>query len=115
MELQSILERIRSLRAEMAVIEKRIIEDSLTLEEIKSLDDEWEILDAELEMYDDMLELAQAEDRWDVAQLEEPEEEEINMENPPDWLVERWEADREQFTNQNTWVYVSTFDLGDEV
>lgn len=111
MELQSIFERIRFLRAEMTTIEKRIIEESLTLEEIKSLDDEWEILDAELEMYDDMLELAQAEDRWEVSQMEDPEEEE----NPPDWLVERWEADRDQYTNQNTWVYVSTFDLGDEV
>lgn len=111
MELQSIFERIRFLRAEMTAIEKRIIEDSLTLEEIKSLDDEWEILDAELEMYDDMLELAQAEDRWEVSQMEEPEEEE----NPPDWLVAQWEAERDQYTNQNTWVYTSTFDLGDEV
>lgn len=118
MEVNTIVERIQAIKAEMSTIEERVCDLSLTLEEIKSLDDEWDILDAELAMYDDMLNV------WADPQFEEPppsppspekeEEEEIDYTNPPEWLVKKWDEERDSWTNWNAYSD-ATFDLADEV
>ena len=111
--MDSIINQIRALRAAQAEIEKRLRDDSLTLEQINELDGEWEILDAELSMYDDMLEAATA-----LAQLEEVavanDDDDEWWLNPTDEDVERWELERERTSG---WRYdeEGTFDLANEV
>ncbi len=112
--MQSILEQIKSLRAQQNDIEKRIASDSLTLEQINELDGEWEILDAELSMYDDILETATiVAYMTETAPLEEPEDD-YDWTNPTDEDVERWELERQRTSG---WRYEeeNTFDLASEV
>jgi hypothetical protein len=113
MEHQSIIEQIHSIRSQMNEIEKRINTDSLTIEQIRELDGEWEILDAELSMYDDMLETAQTLAYMsEAATLEEPIEE--DWANPSDEDVDRWDLERQRMSG---WGYEGegAFDLADEV
>lgn len=111
--MDSITNQIRALRAAQAEIEKRISNDSLTLEQINELDGEWEMLDAELSMYDDMLAAASA-----LVQLEEVvvvnDDEDYDWTNPSDEDVERWDLERQRVSG---WGYEeeSTFDLASEV
>lgn len=106
--MDTILERIKAIKAQMNEIEKRIIEDSLTIEEVKTLDDEWEVLDAELSMYDDVLYTEQLAEQAEL-EMAQPEQQE---ENPPDWLVEQWEEER---ANWGRYSLSPTFNLADEV
>lgn len=119
--MESIIERIKVLRAQQSDIEKRIGNDSLTLEQINELDGEWEILDAELSMYDEMLEaattLAMFEETADLDEREvyvQEREEEYDWTNPTDEDVERWDLERQRMSG---WGYEeeSTFDLANEV
>jgi hypothetical protein len=117
----STLERIRSIRDQMNEIEKRTTDESLTLEELERLDGEWDMLDAELAMYDELLQLDQAQQAWEVGQLEEPIEEDNQPPqeeewwlNPSDEDVARWDAERASWTNENLYGN-ETFDLADEV
>lgn len=99
------LERIRSIRDQMNDIEKRIHDDSLTDEQRNELDDEWEMLDAELAMYDEILFLQE---------LEIIPEEDDDWTNPSDEDVERWDLERQRMSG---WGYEGEgmFDLADEI
>jgi len=102
--MDSTLERIKAIQAQLNDIEKRMTDDSLTTEQKTELDDEWEMLDAELAMYDDIL-----------FQNQLAEQAELDWTNPSDEDVARWDEERDRWANQNTWSYGSTFDLTDEV
>ena len=80
METQTILERMRSLKDQMNEIEKRMTDESLTLTELEQLDGEWDMLNAELEHYDEILEADYYRQAWEIAQLEEPIEDYIAIE-----------------------------------
>ena len=120
MELQQIVDRIRAIRSEMSAIETRITDLSLTLTELEQLDGEWDTLDAELALYEGML------DVWVEPEFEEPpapapeeqeeeeKEEEIDYANPPEWLVKKWDEERDSWTNWNAYES-EAFDLADEV
>jgi hypothetical protein len=108
----------------MNEIERQMTNESLTLEEVNNLDGEWDILDAELAMYDDMLAADHYRQMWEISQLEEPLEREIYVQdredeedydwtNPSDEDVARWDEER---LRTSGWTCVeSKFDLGDEV
>ena len=120
----STLERMRTIRDRMNEIERQMTNESLTLEEVNNLDGEWDVLDAELAMYDDMLAADHYRQMWEISQLEEPLEREIYVQdredeedydwtNPSDEDVARWDEERLRTTG---WTCVeSKFDLGDEV
>lgn len=84
METHTILERMRFLKDQMNEIEKRMTDESLTLTELEQLDGEWDILDAELEHYDEILEADHYRQMWEISQLEEPIEEDLYSEVPRD-------------------------------
>ena len=115
----STLDRMRAIRDRMNEIEKQITDESLTLVELQQLDGEWDILDAELSMYDEMLEADHYRQMWEVAQLEEPLEREIYVQeqedddwaNPSDETVARWDEERAGWGYDRDY----TFDLADEV
>lgn len=127
MELQEITQKIRALKSEMSLIEKRLITDyTLTLEDIKRLESEWETLDDELTTFLEMLPLPTL-SPWTGHELEEPpsseeeeeeeekeKEEEIDYSNPPEWLVKKWEEERDSWTNYNAYGS-EAFDLADEI
>ena len=101
--MDSTLERIKAIQAQLNDIEKRMTDDSLTTEQKTELDDEWEMLDAELAMYDDIL-----------FQNQLAEQAELDWTNPSDEDVERWDLERERTSG---WGYEGdgTFDLSDEI
>lgn len=141
MELHEIIWNIRTLKSKMNLLEKRLITDyTLTLEDIKRLESEWETLDDELESFREMLPLPTL-TPWTGHELEEPpsseeeeeeedkekekeegedkekekeKEEEIDYSNPPEWLVKKWEEERDSWTNYNAYGS-EAFDLADEV
>ncbi len=84
METHTILERMRFLKDQMNEIEKRMTDESLTLTELEQLDGEWDMLDAELEHYDEILEADHYRQMWEISQLEEPIEEDLYSEVPRD-------------------------------
>ena len=85
METHTILERMRFLKDQMNEIEKRMTDESLTLTELEQLDGEWDILDAELEHYDEILEADHYRQMWEISQLEEPIEEEVPRDEEEDY------------------------------
>jgi len=101
--MDSTLERIKAIQAQLNDIEKRMTDDSLTAEQKTELDDEWEMLDAELAMYDDIL-----------FQNQLAEQAELDWTNPSDEDVERWDLERQRASG---WGYEGegTFDLADEI
>ena len=101
--MDSTLERIKAIQAQLNDIEKRVTDDSLTTEQKTELDDEWEMLDAELAMYDDIL-----------FQNQLAEQAELDWTNPSDEDVERWDLERQRMSG---WGYEGdgTFDLADEI
>lgn len=86
METHTILERMRFLKDQMNEIEKRMTDESLTLTELEQLDGEWDILDAELEHYDEILEADHYRQMWEISQLEEPIEEEVPRDEEEDYV-----------------------------
>lgn len=111
--MEQTLERVQAIKAEMKDIENRINDHSLTLAELEALDDEWEVLDAELEMYDDILYSQQVAEQAELELAKPEDEEEEDFTNPPEWLVERWESERDFICGNNIYEYL--FDLADEV
>ena len=112
--MDSVIERIKSIKVAQAEIEQRIQNDSLTLEEIKTLDDEWEILDAELAMYDDILFQHQLAEQAELEIAEPEEQDDYDWTNPSEEDVERWDLERQRMSG---WGYEGegTFDLADEI
>ena len=80
METHTILERMRSIKDQMNEIEKRMTDESLTLTELEQLDGEWDMMNAELEHYDEILEADYYRQAWEISQLEEPIEEFVSIE-----------------------------------
>lgn len=120
METQELIERIKAIKADMGAIEKRINHESLTLEEINTLEDDLDILAAELSMYEEMFigwggpEYEEPPPSDDEEEEQEKEEGEIDYTNPPEWLVKKWDEERDSWTNWNAYSD-ATFDLADEV
>ena len=77
--METTLERVQSIKDQMNELEKRINDEthSLTLEQLEQLDGEWEILDAELAMYEDVLFDQQLAEQAELDIIEGGEEEEI--------------------------------------
>ncbi len=86
METHTILERMRFLKDQMNEIEKRMTDESLTLTELEQLDGEWDMLDAELEHYDEILYADHYRQMWEISQLEEPIEEEVPRDEEEDYV-----------------------------
>lgn len=121
MDNYSTLDRMRTIRDRMNEIERQMTNESLTLVELERLDGEWDILDAELSMYDEMLEADHYRQMWEVAVLDEPLEQVVYVqvrddedeENPSDETVERWEQERDDWGR--AYEERGMFNLADEV
>lgn len=108
MEMESIFERMRFLKDQMNEIEKRMVDESLTLEEINNLEGERDILDAELEYFDELVQASYAQQIWEISELEEPIE-------PPEEYYQERELETGLHDQQNDYTYEPIFELGDEV
>ena len=106
--MDSTLERIKAIQAQLNEIEKRMTDDSLTTEQKTELDGEWEMLDAELAMYDDIMFQYQLAEQAELDIVGEDD-----CINPSDEDVARWDLERQRTSG---WGYEGdgTFNLADE-
>jgi len=81
---EQLIANIRSIQTQMNELETRCYNQSLTLAELVELDSEWDMLDAQLKEYDNLLEAAYAlTNMWNITQWEEP------VEPPDEYYQER--------------------------
>lgn len=122
-----IIDRINGLRKQLADLEDRAEDQSLTLQQLQEIDDEWEMVDGEISSLEELLWLHIPEG-WPIQEFEEPIEEEEEEEIPRDVYVEReLEGEGSQglpeghyyipslHDQQNDYTYEPVFELADEI
>ena len=125
--METTLERVQSIKDQMNELEKRINDEthSLTLEQLEQLDGEWEILDADLAMYEDILYDQQLAEQAELEIVENNDGEEIVEDPPPYWNPSDEEVDEMYAAAARFYAQLSLlhgrpvedhyFDLADEI